>query len=37
VSKAFSYDKNLKTRRNKEATLFCTDMKYTHKYPVYSL
>ncbi|MBS5958329.1 lysozyme [Lacrimispora xylanolytica] len=37
VSKAFSYDKNLKTRRDKEATLFCTDMKYTHKYPVYSL
>lgn len=37
VSKAFSYDKNLKTRRNEEATLFCKDMKYTHKYPVYTL
>jgi GH24 family phage-related lysozyme (muramidase) len=37
VSKAFSYDKNLKPRRNKEATLFCTDQKYTHKYPVYTL
>lgn len=37
VSKAFSYDKNLKTRRNEEATLFCKDAKYTHKYPVYTL
>ncbi|WP_019639171.1 lysozyme [Paenibacillus fonticola] len=37
VSKAFSYDRNLKPRRNEEATLFCKGMKYTHKYPVYSL
>lgn len=37
VSKAFSYDRNLKVRRNEEATLFCKDMKYTHKYPVYTL
>ncbi len=37
VSKAFSYDRNLKTRRNAEATLFCKDMTYTHKYPVYTL
>ncbi|RNB61725.1 lysozyme [Brevibacillus gelatini] len=37
VSKAFSYDKNLKARRNEEATLFCKGAKYTHKYPVYTL
>lgn len=37
VSKAFSYDTSLKPRRNDEATLFCTGMAYTHKYPVYTL
>ncbi|MEK5357871.1 lysozyme [Paenibacillus sp. FSL L8-0709] len=37
VSKAFSYDRNLQRRRNEEATLFCKDRKYTHKYPVYTL
>ncbi|GIO56937.1 lysozyme [Paenibacillus cineris] len=37
VSKAFSYDRSLQPRRNDEATLFCTGMKYTHKYPVYTL
>lgn len=37
VSKAFSYDRNLKTRRNSEATLFCEDQQYSHKYPVYTL
>lgn len=37
VSKAFSYDRNLQRRRNEEATLFCTGMGYTHKYPVYTL
>lgn len=37
VSNAFSYDKNLKPRRNSEATLFCNGRKYTHKYPVYTL
>lgn len=37
VSKAFSYDRNLKPRRNEEATLFCKDQRYTHKYPVYTL
>lgn len=37
VSRAFSYDKNLKTRRNAEAILFCKGRAYTHKYPVYSL
>lgn len=37
VSKAFSYDRNLQKRRNEEATLFCSGMKYTHKYPVYTL
>ncbi|MEJ8548718.1 glycoside hydrolase family protein [Brevibacillus borstelensis] len=37
VSKAFSYDRNLQKRRNEEATLFCKDRKYTHKYPVYTL
>lgn len=37
VSKAFSYDRNLQTRRNKEATFFCTGKPYTHKYNVYTL
>lgn len=37
VSKAFSYDRNLKNRRNAEARLFCENMKYTHKYLVYTL
>jgi len=37
VSKAFSYDPNLKPRRNEEATLFCKGMGYSHKYPVYTL
>ncbi|ASA25253.1 lysozyme [Paenibacillus donghaensis] len=37
VSKAFSYDRKLQRRRNEEATLFCKGMKYTHKYPVYTL
>lgn len=37
VSKAFSYDRNLQKRRNEEATLFCKGMRYTHKYPVYTL
>jgi len=37
VSRAFSYDPSLKTRRNKEATLFCSSLRYTHKYPVYTL
>lgn len=37
VSKAFSYDRNLQPRRNREATLFCKGEGYTHKYPVYTL
>lgn len=37
VSKAFSYDRNLRPRRNEEATLFCKGQRYTHKYPVYTL
>ena len=37
VSNAFSYDRNLQRRRNEEATLFCKNMSYTHKYPVYTL
>ncbi|WP_310604390.1 lysozyme [Anaerosporobacter sp.] len=37
VSKAFSYDRTLQPRRNAEATLFCSSMRYTHKYPVYTL
>lgn len=37
VSKAFSYDRSLKGRRNREATLFCEGEVYTHKYPVYTL
>ena len=37
VSKAFSYDRNLQRRRNEEATLFCKNATYTHKYPVYTL
>ncbi|WP_039832970.1 lysozyme [Paenibacillus sonchi] len=37
VSKAFSYEIKLQRRRNEEATLFCKGMKYTHKYPVYTL
>lgn len=37
VSKAFSYDKSLKPRRNKEAELFCEQKPYTHKYKVYTL
>lgn len=37
VSNAFSYDRTLQARRNREATLFCTGEPYTHKYPVYTL
>ncbi|WP_238918199.1 lysozyme [Clostridium sp. YIM B02555] len=37
VSKAFSYDRSLKGRRNREATLFCQGELYTHQYPVYTL
>lgn len=37
VSKAFSYDKSLKPRRNKEAAYFCKGKPYTHKYNVYTL
>ena len=37
VSKAFSYDKSMKPRRNKEAELFCEQKPYTHKYKVYTL
>lgn len=37
VSKAFSYDRNLQARRNREATLFCTGERYSHIYPVYTL
>lgn len=37
VSKAFSYDRTLQARRNEEATLFCKGLRYTHKYPVYTL
>jgi len=37
VSKAFSYDRNLQPRRNREATLFCTGERYSHIYPVYTL
>lgn len=37
VSKAFSYDKSLKSRRNKEAEYFCKGKPYTHKYKVYTL
>lgn len=37
VSKAFSYDRSLKSRRNKEAEYFCQTKPYTHKYKVYTL
>ncbi len=37
VSKAFSYDTTLQSRRNEEAALFCRGMAYTHKYPVYTV
>lgn len=37
VSKAFSYDKTLKPRRNKEAQYFCQQKPYTYKYNVYTL
>lgn len=37
VSKAFSYDRSLESRRNREATLFCEGELYTHQYPVYTL
>jgi len=37
VSKAFSYDKDLEGRRNREANLFCKGEAYTHKYEVDTL